>query len=238
LTGTTDAAIQSTVNNLSADAGLVLFLPGVAQAGLTPLNTTGLFTDLTFDDDEVRDKTTQSKEDDILKTLDRNGFHPPAGVSFTSELTRPVMAWGPAEAPSVTAGLGQAPSVGRLSVPQAWTVAAPEIRLAAVTLPTASLGAAPEVFAGSPGSLFSQMALASMAGRAIGGPVNQGNRERIGATNRACAASSLRSPHGPTTGIAEMREVTELLCKLGSLRDSGILTDEEFNEQKQRILVR
>ena len=76
------------------------------------------------------------------------------------------------------------------------------------------------------------MALASMAGRAIGGPVSPGNRERIAATTRACPAPSLRSPGGPTTGIAEMREVAELLGKLGSLRDSGILTGEEFNEQK------
>jgi hypothetical protein len=29
-----------------------------------------------------------------------------------------------------------------------------------------------------------------------------------------------------------MREVAELLSKLGSLRDSGILTGEEFNERK------
>jgi hypothetical protein len=41
------------------------------------------------------------------------------------------------------------------------------------------------------------------------------------------------------TGIAaEIDELTELLGKLGALRDSGILTNEEFNEQKQRLLVR
>jgi hypothetical protein len=81
------------------------------------------------------------------------------------------------------------------------------------------------------------MALASMAGRAIGGTVSPGGRERIGATTRACAAPSPRSPGGPITGLAEVRELAELLGKLGVLRDSGILTDEEFNEQKQRLLV-
>ena len=81
------------------------------------------------------------------------------------------------------------------------------------------------------------MALASMAGRAIGGPVGPGNRERLGATTRVYPAPSLRSPGGPITGIAEMREVAELLGKLGSLRDSGILTGEEFNEQKRRLLA-
>jgi PPE-SVP subfamily C-terminal region/Short C-terminal domain len=137
-----------------------------------------------------------------------------------------------------SAGLGRAASVGALSVPPGWTAAAPAIRLAAVALPATSLGAAPEVFAGSPGSLFGEMALASMAGRAIGGTVSPGRRERIGATTRAWPALSPRSPGRPTTGIAaEIDELTELLGKLGVLRDSGILTDEEFNVQKQRLLV-
>ena len=76
-----------------------------------------------------------------------------------------------------------------------------------------------------------------MVGRAIGGPVSPGRWERIGATTRACPAPSLRSPGGPMTGIAaEIRERAELLCKLGVLRDSGILTDKEFNEQKRCLL--
>ena len=138
-----------------------------------------------------------------------------------------------------SASLGQAASVGALSVPPGWTAAAPAIRLAAVALPATSLGAAPEVFAASPGSLFSEMALASMAGRAIGGPVSPGRWERIGANTRAYRAPSPRSPGGLMTGIAaEIGELTELLGKLGALRDSGILTDEEFNVQKQRLLVR
>jgi hypothetical protein len=139
-----------------------------------------------------------------------------------------------------SAGLGQAASVGALSVPPGWTATAPAIRLAAVALPATSLGAAPEVFAGSPGSLFSQMALASMAGRAIGGPLGPGARDRIGATTRAYGAPSPRSPGGPMTMAvaAEIRELTELLGKLGVLRDSRILTDEEFNEQKHRLLGR
>jgi hypothetical protein len=41
------------------------------------------------------------------------------------------------------------------------------------------------------------------------------------------------------TGIAaEIGELADLLGKLGVLRDSGILTDEEFNEQKRRLLAR
>jgi PPE-repeat protein len=137
-----------------------------------------------------------------------------------------------------SAGLGQAVSVGALSVPPGWTTAAPAIRLAAVALPVTSLGAAPEVFAGGQGNLFSEMALASMAGRAIGGTVSPDRRERIGASTRACPAPADRPPCGPVTGIAaEIREFAEVLGKLGALRDSGLLTDEEFSEQKQRLLA-
>jgi hypothetical protein len=35
---------------------------------------------------------------------------------------------------------------------------------------------------------------------------------------------------------ADLREVTDLLSKLGRLRDNGVLTDKEFGEQKQRLL--
>jgi hypothetical protein len=33
-----------------------------------------------------------------------------------------------------------------------------------------------------------------------------------------------------------MREVTDVLSKLADLRNYGGLTDQEFNEQKQRLL--
>jgi hypothetical protein len=36
---------------------------------------------------------------------------------------------------------------------------------------------------------------------------------------------------------AELREITEVLGRLGQLRDSGVLTDQEFGEQKQRLLA-
>ncbi|WIM90438.1 SHOCT domain-containing protein [Candidatus Mycobacterium wuenschmannii] len=33
-----------------------------------------------------------------------------------------------------------------------------------------------------------------------------------------------------------MREITDVLGKLADLKDKGALTDQEFNEQKQRLL--
>jgi PPE-repeat protein len=240
LQGLTSTAATNTTSaaTLSDFESNVLFLPGVAQAGLTPLNTTALFADLQYDDSEERDEATHGQGDQILARLDANGFHlPPEGAD--SGLTRPVMALGPAESSSVAAGLGQAPTVGRLSVPPAWTVAAPEIRLAAVTLPAASLGAAPEVMAASPGTLFSEMTLANMASRAIGGTTTRGCQERTGSISRSRPVSTPTSPSGHgTTMAADIREFAEALVTLGDLRDSGLLTDEEFNNQKDRLLAR
>ena len=239
-TAATNAAPASALDTLSDLAGLILFLPGVAQAGLTPLNTTGLFTDLSIDDDELHFEGLESTDQDILKTLTFNGLRLPPDVALESDFTRPVMASGPAEVPSVTAGLGQAPMVGRLSVPQAWTVAAPEIRLAALTSPSAGLGAAPEVMASSsPGSLFSEMTLANMAGRAITGTTTRGCQERTGTISRSRTVSTPTSPSGHGTAIAaDIRQFAEALVTLGDLRDSGLLTDEEFTDQKERLLAR
>jgi PPE-repeat protein len=142
-------------------------------------------------------------------------------------------------ASAATASLGQGSVVGGLSVPPGWVMAAPEIRTVAALLPMTSATAAPAVSTGMSGTLFSEMALASMVGRAIGSTVSPGARERMGVTARAYSAPPPRSPGGPMTGIsAEICELAELLGKLGGLRDSGILTDEEFNEQKHRLLAR
>lgn len=231
------AATNAVPASLSDFESNVLFVPSVAQAGLTPLNTASLFTDLKYDDTETNlQNELDSVEDNILATLDRNGFHPPPDVALESEFTRPVTA----EVPSVTAGLGQAPLVGRLSVPAAWTVAAPEIRLAALTSPSAGLGAAPAVMAASsPGTLFSEMTLANMAGRAITGTTTRGCQERTGTISRSRTVSTPTSPSGHKTAIAaDIRQFAEALVTLGDLRDSGLLTDEEFTVQKERLLAR
>jgi hypothetical protein len=63
----------------------------------------------------------------------------------------------------VSAGLGQAGSVGGLSVPQSWATGSPAVRLAATALPADGLGAwagsaAPGgMFNGAPGGMFNGM---------------------------------------------------------------------------------
>ncbi len=237
-TAATNATSAATLPDFESN---ILFLPNVAQAALTPLNTTGLFTDLSFDDSELRDEALATTANQIAAKLGIPGYEAlPLGDAAPGTTPGLATAWRPAGVPSVTAGLGQAPSVGRLSVPPAWTVAAPEVRLAALTSPAAGLGAAPEVMAaGSPGSLFSEMTLANMASRAISGTATPGRQERTGSASRSRAVSATTPPSGHGTTIAaDIREFAEALLTLGDLRDSGLLTDEEFNDQKERLLAR
>jgi PPE-repeat protein len=65
-----------------------------------------------------------------------------------------------------SASMGKAPLVGGMSVPQGWTEAAPGIRTLAQALP-ANLAAAPEAALAGEGGVMSQMALSSLAGRAV-----------------------------------------------------------------------
>ncbi|WP_204802944.1 PPE family protein [Mycobacterium riyadhense] len=71
-------------------------------------------------------------------------------------------------APPVSGAMGRAALVGSMSVPEGWTTAAPAMRTLASVLP-ANLAAAPAAsLAGGEAGVFGQMALSSLAGRAMG----------------------------------------------------------------------
>jgi PPE-repeat protein len=71
---------------------------------------------------------------------------------------------------AVSADVGRAGLVGSLSVPQGWASAAPAIRPVAVVVPGTNLAAVPAALAAEgQGSVFSNMALSGLAGRAVAG---------------------------------------------------------------------
>ena len=134
-------------------------------------------------------------------------------------------------------GLGQANTVGRLSVPSAWTVAAPEIRPAAFTLPITAAAAAPEI--GGSGNLFSNMGLAGAAGGAVGSTAGVGRGDqRVRATPRQSPKPPQQPPNEVVTAIAT--ELQELASRaqslLAKLADSGLVSADEMIEQKRRFL--
>jgi PPE-repeat protein len=66
----------------------------------------------------------------------------------------------------VSGSVGKAALVGSMSVPQGWTEAAPGIKTLASVLPM-NMAAAPAASLAGEGGVFSQMALSSLAGRAL-----------------------------------------------------------------------
>jgi PPE-repeat protein len=151
---------------------------------------------------------------------------------------------GTVPAPAVAAGLGEANTVGGLSVPSGWTVAAPEIRPAAFTSPitNASVTAAAPLEAGSANAV-NQMGMAGMAGQAMAGPPVADDSQdsgkpvthaRLTARGPGAAADdeaeATPAPRTVVTGVAAaIREIAKL-------RDEGRLTDQEYKEQKKRLL--
>jgi PPE-repeat protein len=259
--GNVQSAVASVQATLSAAPSALSSLanPAAALPTLTPLQVLDLLADLTgiFIDPEIGAAGLGVDSTVAVTALpyDIGGFYTGVHTDDIVSGWAGVQSWpGTAPVPPTTfpvitnlgspiaAGMGEASTIGRLSVPAGWTAAAPEIRPLAMALPAASAAAAQASAAGA-GGVFSQMALAGMAGSALGGGAGAGGskaRERVGAPTRKPAepaqptqpeaAEPRRPAGGPITGIAaELRE-------LGSLRDAGILTEEEFTEQKRRLL--
>ncbi len=163
-------------------------------------------------------------------------------TEFPAIITNP----GPlaATAPTVAAGLGQADAISGLSVPQAWTAAAPEIRTVAMSLPAAGdAAAAAGAVEASSGSAFSQLGLAGMLGPGMAGTPGggtDGDRTKLGqrlSARPADAANDTQieavpAPRAVVTGVAaRIREIAKL-------RDEGTLTEQEFIDEKNRLLGR
>jgi hypothetical protein len=139
---------------------------------------------------------------------------------------------------SVSVGLGQANTVGRLSVPAGWTVAAPEIRPVAYTLPITAAEAVPEMATGSSGNLFSNMGLAGAAGGAVGSSASLGRGDqRTRMTSRHTPKPAHQPSSEPVAQIAaELAELaTRAQSLLAKLADSGLMTADQVTEQKQRF---
>ncbi|OBF61439.1 hypothetical protein A5756_01775 [Mycobacterium sp. 852002-53434_SCH5985345] len=179
--------------------------------------------------------------DDIVSDWDANG----APVSIVRGVTPAV----PATTPNVlstttSAGLGEADSIGRLSVPPTWAAGTPAVRPIALALPAAPAGAAATAVVPGFESTFGEMALAGTAGRAIRDAVGRrDHNQRIAKPVGRQAISERPSdadedvpaesePRTVVTGIAaEIREFARL-------RDEGLISDEEYVEQRNRLLGR
>ena len=145
-------------------------------------------------------------------------------------------------APTMSAALGEANMVGGLSVPSNWTVAAPEIRSIAKVSPITNASPAAAPLEDS-ANTFNQMGLGGMAGQAMAGqPAADINRDSGKAVTHARLAA--RAPGAAADGGAEatpaprtvVTGVAAAIRDIAKLRNQGRLTEEEYNEQKKRLL--
>jgi PPE-repeat protein len=179
--------------------------------------------------------------DDIVSGWDTAGGVPqlltqtPSAPSITTNLI----------SGRVSASVGEADPIGRLSVPPTWAGATPAVRPIALALPAAPAGAAGPAITPSLGTTFGELALANTAGRAVRDALGTRVREprsadpvggRVLSRETATATGedpvAEKEPRTAVTGIAaEIREFARL-------RDEGLISDEAYVEQRDRLLAR
>ena len=253
---TSVGSAQSTVSNAAQSNSSVLGGLGSTLNGgaaLTPLDLLGLGSDfVAFGIDapigplgvvtmpvDLISAQTGIHTDDIV-----SGWQLTGGISVNAP-TPVLTSTTNVTSSTVSAGLGEAKAVGALSAPPTWAAATPAVRPMALALPATSVAAAGQAMTISSGSTLGDVALASTAARAISDSFGTRQKEpRVAAADKRAAAAAAAEkatgegqdaesespPRVVVTGIAaEIRD-------LGKLRDEGLLTDEEFTHQKNRLL--
>jgi PPE-repeat protein len=187
-----------------------------------------------------------ARTDDTISGWEGVEGWPGTGVTPPEEFPAIITNPGPiaASAQTTWAGLGQADTIGALSVPSNWTVAAPEIRSVAMISPitNASAAAAAPVEAGS-ANMFNQMGLAGMAGQGMAGPPAGGDT-RQGAkpvtharlSGRAAVAAADDDAEASPAPRTVVTGVAAAIRDIARQRDEGRLSEQEYTEQKKRLL--
>jgi PPE-repeat protein len=150
---------------------------------------------------------------------------------------------GTVPAPWMSASLGSANSIGRLSVPRGWTVDADEVRPTALESPL-DTQAAPVAQALEDGSAntFNQMGIGGMAGQAMAGPpapaAEQNGKAVTHArlTSRITGAAADGEPEATPAPRTVVTGVAAAIRDIAKQRAQGYLTEQEYTEQKKRLL--
>jgi PPE-repeat protein len=169
-------ALAGFAQSLPAAAQLLSLLSPVnlavssASTGITSTGMAGSYAGLGYA--AHYDPDGASKIDSILARL---GAVPGgSGTGASASVGSAELGAGSRAAPVLSAGVGQASSIGALSVPPSWAAATPPIRLVAAARPNTLADAVPTVQAASPENLLNETLLASMALRGVGGAGPQG----------------------------------------------------------------
>ncbi|MEO8814340.1 MAG: PPE family protein [Mycobacterium sp.] len=191
------ASLQAIYESLFASAGSVLKFEGIANAAMSMPNL-GM----------VMFKTNY-KPLDLLPDIPKSALGAGLGGPGLSALGSGAGSRLPASGGlirAVAATVGEAPSVGALSVPQGWATATPAIRLAATSLPAAIATAAPAA------GVLDPAALGSLTGGALG----VGGSRLISATS----TGSVGGVHGGRAGRNAPVQLDRVIAQLQKQKDS------------------
>ena len=187
-----------------------------------------------------------ARTDDTISGWEGVEGWPGTGVKPPEEFPAIITNPGPiaASAPTMSASLGQADTIGALSVPSNWTVAAPEIRSVAMVSPitNASAAAAAPLETGS-ANMFNQMGLAGMAGQGMAGPPAGGDTRQGGKpvthtrlSGRAAVAAADDDAEASPAPRTVVTGVAAAIREIARQRDEGRLSEQQYTEQKKRLL--
>jgi PPE-repeat protein len=245
---THSTASQTSQTLSSVPAQLSNFLSGGTTNSLTPLDILGVGADgVAYGlDAPLSPLSAVSLPIDLIGA--QTGLHTDDIVSGWSEggpAPETVVATPNVVSTTVSAGLGEAKPIGALSVPPTWAAATPAVRPIALALPATSIGIDEQAMTNGMGDMFGEMTLANAAARAVGDTVGRRGREArkpAAAGGQAVSAEAATAAGEDAAAESEPRTVvTGIAAEIrdfARLRDEGLISDEDYTQQRNRLLGR
>ncbi|WP_292990452.1 PPE family protein [Mycobacterium sp.] len=238
--GTGTAAAGDTLDTLSDLISIFLSAPADVAlfTAVIPQSVMGTLVDLPF---VIVDSETGQHTDGIISSW--NGEDPyirPSGLpsnDFPATILNPT----PSAQGAFVAGMQDAESIGKLSVPRNWTVAAGEVEPTAHATPlsAANAAAAPAAEAGAANTL-NQMGISGMAGQAMAGSPATGAVNEDSRPARLTGADDADDTDGETEATPAPRSVmTGVAAAIRDIAEqhaAGRLSEQDYTEQKKQLL--
>ncbi|PJE05355.1 PPE domain-containing protein, partial [Mycobacterium sp.] len=227
---------------LLLDLFFIAPIDAAALFAIIPADVIGTFGDFPLaglmavsgtDDDE-----TASAWDGVEPLL---GTEPTPEEPFVASLVN--LPTGGIPTPTLSAALGQANMIGKLTVPASWTqiaADATEVRPTALVTPLASVNpAAGPAAASNVTNTLNQMGIGAMAGQPMEGPPAAADGQKHAAAaqligrNEDASAEDVEVIPAPRT---VMTGVAAAIRDIAAQRAAGLLSEQEYTEQKKMLL--
>jgi PPE-repeat protein len=236
----TSAAAGDPLSTVSDLISILVSLPSDATlfAAIIPTDIAAGPVDLPY---SMIDSLTGTHTDNIVS--DWNGDDPfiRRGGLPSNDFPATILNPTPSAQGAIAAGMRDAESIGGLSVPQSWTVAAGEVKPTAFSTPltTTNAAAAPTAEVGA-SNTFNQMGTGGLAGQAMAGQPAAGavaqDSRPARLTGRAIEEPADDDTEATPAPRTVMTGVAAAIRDIAKLRAEGRLSEQEYTEQKKQLL--